>query len=113
MPLDDVGVSRTHADWRRVLPALMHDPRTLPQRDPRPWPACDRRPVGRLCHLEVVYHNPLFDHLVRNGEKSRWHSEAERLGRVEIDHEFEFGGLKNWQVGRLVTAKYTACIDTG
>jgi hypothetical protein len=55
----------------------------------------------------------LFDHLVGEGEKPGRHSEAERLGGVEIDYEFEFGGLKNWQVGGLGTPKYTACIDTG
>src|SRR5262245_7460421 len=55
----------------------------------------------------------LFDHLVRNGEKPGWCGEAERLGGFEIDYEFEFGGLKNWQVGGLGTPKYTACVDTG
>src|SRR5260370_9696670 len=37
-----------------ALLALKHDPRTLPQRDPARRPARHRRPVGCLCHLEVV-----------------------------------------------------------
>ena len=28
---------------------------------------------------------PLFDHLVGNGEQRWWHSEAERLGGLEVD----------------------------
>jgi len=55
----------------------------------------------------------LFDSPVRNCEKPGWHGKTEHLGGVEIDYEFEFGGLKNWQVGGLGTPKYAACIDTG
>jgi hypothetical protein len=59
-----------------------------------------------MCHKRPQA--ALFDCYVRNGEKPGWHGEAERLGGVEIDYEFEFGGLKNWQVGGLGTPKYTA-----
>src|SRR5260221_13913833 len=37
-----------------ALLALKHDPRALPQRDAGRRPARHRRPVGCLCHLEVV-----------------------------------------------------------
>jgi hypothetical protein len=34
-----------------------------------------------------------FDHLVGGGEQCRRHSEAERLGGLEIEHQLEFGRL--------------------
>src|SRR3984893_12048785 len=43
----------------------------------------------------------LFDHLVGAGEHCSWDGEAKRLGRLEIDDEIEFGGLFDWDVGRL------------
>ena len=45
--------------------------------------------------------------------EARVHGWVERLYSVEIDYEFEFGGLENWQVGWLGTPKYAARIDTG
>ena len=33
----------------------------------------------------------LFDHLVGAGEERRWHSNAKRLGRFEIDYQFVLG----------------------
>ncbi len=41
----------------------------------------------------------LFDHLVGAGEQGRWHVEAERLGRSQIDDKLEFG----WLLDRDVT----------
>src|SRR5712671_184892 len=43
----------------------------------------------------------LFDHLVGAGEHCSWDGEAKRLGRLEIDDEIKFGGLFDWDVGRL------------
>src|SRR5207248_9640560 len=42
-----------------------------------------------------------LDHLVRAGEDRERHGEAERLGGLEIDHQLEFGGLFDRQIGRL------------
>src|SRR5262245_55842467 len=41
----------------------------------------------------------LFDHLVGACLHCRRHVEAERLGRLQIDVELDFGGLLDWQVG--------------
>jgi hypothetical protein len=35
----------------------------------------------------------LFDYLVGNGKNTRWYCEAERLGGLNIDDEFELGRL--------------------
>jgi hypothetical protein len=45
----------------------------------------------------------LFYYLVGEGEHSRRHGEAERLGSLEVEHELELGGLHYGQVGRLFT----------
>jgi hypothetical protein len=57
-------------------PGLHHQPRALAQRDPRPWPARDRRPVGRLRDLEVIDASDLLDDAVR-GAVLDIHAEGE------------------------------------
>src|SRR2546421_120025 len=39
-------------------------------------------------------------HLIGKREQLRWHVEAERLGRLEVDDELEFRRLHHRQVGR-------------
>src|ERR1700730_1708748 len=51
---------------------------------------------GPCCGCQLALQQtagPLLDHLVGQREQRRRHFEAERLGGLEIDHEFEFGGL--------------------
>ena len=43
----------------------------------------------------------LFDHLVGACEERGRHGQAKRLGGLEIDHEFEFGGLLDRKIGGL------------
>jgi len=47
----------------------------------------------------------LFDHAVGAAEQSRWHGETQCTGGLEIDHQLEFCGLLDWQVGRLGACK--------
>jgi hypothetical protein len=56
---------------------------------------------------------PLFDHLVGNGEHARRNSEAERLRRLEIDHQLEFGGLKDRKIGKFRTFENSAGVNAG
>ncbi len=46
-------------------------------------------------HRRLMRRNKLklFDHLVGAGDERRRHSEAERLGGLEVDHELELRGL--------------------
>ena len=39
--------------------------------------------------------------------------ETERLGGLEIDDHFEYGRLRDWQVGRLLAFEDAACIGAG
>src|SRR5438034_626031 len=43
-----------------------------------------------------------FDHLVGEREQLVWNLEAERLGRLEVDHQIVLGWLLHRQVGRLL-----------
>jgi hypothetical protein len=43
-----------------------------------------------------------FDHLVGEGTHQRWNFEVYSL---EIDHEFEFGRLEDWQIRWFLAVK--------
>jgi len=58
-------MSQKPARFGLSLPALVHHPDALPQRDPRRWPAGDRRPIGRLRDLEVIDASDVFEDAVR------------------------------------------------
>src|SRR6516162_4389671 len=55
----------------------------------------------------------LFDYLVGGDKQSFWHRDAERLGGLEIDEQFDFCGLLDWQVRRLLALKNAAGIIAG
>ena len=52
----------------------------------------------------------LFDHLVGARLHCRRHVEAERLGRLQIDVELDFGGLLDRQVGGFLALENPAGI---
>ena len=41
----------------------------------------------------------LFNHFVGAGQQRSWYGDAERLGCLEIDGEFEFRRLLDWPIG--------------
>lgn len=45
----------------------------------------------------------LLDHHVGTAHESRWHREAQRLSRLQVDREFIFGRQLDRQVTRLCT----------
>src|ERR1700730_13299239 len=53
----------------------------------------------------------LLDHLVGGCEERFRHIEAECFCGHEIDHQLEFGGLQDWQIGRLGALEDVAGID--
>jgi hypothetical protein len=62
-----------------------------------------RRNELTLCANRVLMHcsanrQSLFDHVVGASEQRWGHLEAERLGRLEIDDQLEFGRLLHRQI---------------
>ena len=43
----------------------------------------------------------LFDDLISARKERMRHSEAQRLGGLEVDHQLEFGRILHWKVGGL------------
>src|SRR6476660_69481 len=66
----------------------------------RPMPVL-RRPVEPAANKR--HRNTLLNHLVSGGEQRGRHGEAERLGCLEVHHQFELGWLLDRKVGRLRT----------
>ena len=50
---------------------------------------------------------PLLDHLVGTGKQRRRDLKAERLGRLQVDHELVLGRRLHRQVGRLLALENT------
>src|SRR5215469_2989958 len=55
----------------------------------------------------------LFDDLIGAGEDRGRHSEAERLGGIEIDHQLEGCWLLDRQIGGLLALKYPSGVNAG
>ena len=53
----------------------------------------------------------LFDHFVGAAEQRQWNRDAECLGGLEIDEEFDLGGLLHRQVGRFLAFENAAGVD--
>ena len=55
----------------------------------------------------------LLDRLVGGGEELRVEFQSERLGGLEVDHEFELAGLDHRQIARLFALKNSADVEAG
>src|SRR6516165_1268811 len=53
-----------------------------------------------------------FDHLVGAGKKRRRDFDAQTLGGLQIDDQFEFRRQRDWQVGWLLALENPAGVDT-
>jgi hypothetical protein len=60
---------------------------------------CDRLPVTRCAKALSRHSLKSFDHLVGELLKVKRDIEAERLCSLEIDHQLEFGGLLDREIG--------------
>jgi hypothetical protein len=59
-------------------------------------------PILSFERVNGLVRHASFDHLVGAGEQRWRHVEAESLGGLEIDHQFEFGRQLDRQIGRYL-----------
>jgi hypothetical protein len=55
--------------------------------------------------------DPLFDHLIGDGEQGRRHGKAERPRGLEVDDQLDSSGPLDRQVGRSVALKNSADVE--
>src|SRR5262245_63631870 len=88
--------------------------RSAPKRSAKSPGARQRpRPDAEVYGGEVSSSLTSFDHLVGKSKQPVRHVKAERLGGLEVEHELEFGGLHDRQVGRPLALENAAGIDAG
>jgi hypothetical protein len=72
----------------------------------------DGRPRSATsCREQSQQSSRLFYDLVSAGEQRRRHLDAEQLGGSEINDQFGFGGLLDWQIGGLFALENPGGID--
>src|SRR5262249_39284657 len=77
-------------------------------------PEADMRCTSRCLLWAKSGHTQLYS-IISVGERKqrRRHSDAERLGRLEIDNQFKVGRLYHWQFGRIFALENPAGINAG
>src|SRR5262245_46284614 len=80
-PIRRMGTSRWGDGWRESS-------------RPELWATCSQE-------LAALVEHGLFDDLVRPPEHRLRNLQAERLGRLEVDHQLELGWLLDREVGGL------------
>jgi hypothetical protein len=58
-----------------------------------------------------VQYCDLLDHLVGASEQRDWEGEAERLGRLEVDHQLELDWRLDWKLARVRALEDAIGID--
>src|SRR5712691_11712125 len=70
-------------------------------------------PRRQRFRLEAVPRDRSFDHLVGERKQCRWDFEAQRLGSLEIDDEFELDRLQHRKARRLLAHENSRGINAG
>src|SRR5881227_3623207 len=79
---------------------------SLPSRTlPFTWAGLSPAGSHQLCLAHSL------DHLVGASEQRQWDGDAQRTGSLEIDEQFDFRGLLDRQVGRLLALENPAGVD--
>src|SRR5690242_20543443 len=66
--------------------------------------------MSALCQKRTSINS--FNHLVGSHLHDQWHSETERLGGLEVNHELEFGGQYDRQITRLLALENPPGVHT-
>src|SRR5262249_24129838 len=82
--------------------------------------SCPLYPRKRTCAVQLVISalgqkrtsGHSFDYLVGAAEQRHRNGESEGLGSLEIDNQFDFRPLYDWQVGRFVAPENAAGVNS-
>src|SRR5262245_66191337 len=68
--------------------------------------------LGQKRTLALQAISSLFDHQVGAAKQRKRYGKAEGLRGFQIDDQLDFGGLLNWEIGRLLTLENPAGVYT-
>src|SRR5882762_2997255 len=63
------------------------------------WTRSGSSTSPRLVKKPVIWPGASLDHLIGAGEERLRDRQAERVGRLEVDHQLKFARLYHWQIG--------------
>ena len=79
----------------------------------QPTPSITLPPALQSGRRRKLTRDLLFDHLVGGHKQGLRHCQAERLSGLEIDDQFDLGGLLDRQVGSLAVFTMTIIVKIG
>src|SRR5215469_7372178 len=93
--------------WRKPYPRGPAGYHATPNRNGRTAPdsfrPCWQAVTASLGRAVQRNEGSLFDNLIGDGRQWQRHCEAERLGRLQIDHKLEFGWEQHGQIKDIDT----------